>query len=262
MSSDATTTVAQTTRGPSTDRKTAGVVIIGDEVLSRKVEDANTAAILDAMASHGVDVGEVAMLPDVQPRIAEVVRSYSARFDVVVTTGGVGPTHDDLTWAAVADAFDAPLELNELVWQRMQERLPDGVSDEQRRMAILPRGVRITSEGGAYLFCMRNVYVMPGIPAMVRKAVQVVARRYGSALRALATVYFSRDEWDSVAEVDRLVAQWPALSIGSYPVLDSDDHRHRVTIEGDERSEVSTAAGALIADIGNAHHVRTLWRES
>lgn len=241
-------------------RKTVGVVVIGDEVLSRKVDDANTPTILDAMVRHGIDVGEVAMIRDELPRIARVVADFARRFDFVLTTGGVGPTHDDCTWAAVGAAFDTPVELHAGMWARMQERMPEGVSDEQKRMAMLPRGVMIEAQGGAYLFSLNNVFVMPGIPAMVRRTTEVIATRYSSELRPLATVYFTRDEWDSVAEVDRLVAAFSDLAIGSYPVLDGEDHRHRVTVEGEDPRAVQRAVAALIEDIGAPLHVRTHWR--
>jgi molybdenum cofactor synthesis domain-containing protein len=241
-------------------RNTVGVVVIGDEVLSQKVQDANTPAILAAMAANGIDVGEVAMLPDVPARIAAVVADFAARFDFVVTTGGVGPTHDDCTWASVADALDEPIELHQEMYERMLQRISTGVSEQQKRMAMLPRGTQIADESGAYLFWCHNVYVMPGIPSMVRSAIDSVAQRYGAALRGLATVYFSRDEWDSVAQVDAIVAAFPDVTVGSYPVVHRDDHRHRVTLEGDDVVRLREAAVALIDDIGHTHHVRTAWR--
>ena len=128
-------------------------------------------------------------------------------------------------------------------------------------MAMLPTGVQITKENGAYLFCCDNVYVMPGIPAMVDRAIEAIGQKYAAALRSLATAYFSRDEWDSVAEVDRIVAHFEDLTIGSYPLLDSADHRHRVTFEGEDPERIKAAVQMLIEDIGKTHHVRTLWRE-
>lgn len=240
-------------------RKSAGVVVIGNEVLTAKVQDANTPVILAAMARHGLVVGEVAVIADELARIADVVRDFSRRFDLVVTTGGVGPTHDDCTWRGVAAAFDRPVQLHEPMWAEMQRRLGGQATAEQKRMAYLPQGAEVIVQGRMFLLHLENVFVLPGVPSMVRERVEVIAERFGGPRFALASVYFSVDEWHVVAAIDAVVAAFGDVAVGSYPIFDADDHRLRVTLEAANEAQVHAAATALIAAIGAEAHVRTDW---
>ncbi len=242
-------------------RQAVGIVVIGDEVLSNKVEDENTPRIIATMASNGVDVGEVAMIGDVPDRIAAVVRDFAQRFDFVVTTGGIGPTHDDCTWRAVGAAFDRPIELHERLWAAIRQWLKGEPTEYHRRMAMLPRGADVLFEGGHYLPVFENVYVLPGVPSMVHARLPIIAKRHAFTQRSLATVYFAIDEWKVVDRIDAAVASFSELAVGSYPVFDAKDHKLRVTFEGDDRPRVQEAVTALVASIGETEHVRTTWRK-
>ena len=185
-------------------RKRAGLVVIGDEVLSARIPEGNIGVVLKAFADVGVITGEVAVLADDRARIAAVVRDFRRRFDVVVTTGGVGPTHDDMTWAAVADAHDVPLVLREDLLAMMEARNGGPLTEEQKRMLMLPADATLERVGRGYVIRLGDVWVLPGVPSMVAARIGFIAGRYGSTPAWLATVRFAIDEWDVISAIDGL----------------------------------------------------------
>ncbi|MCO4762848.1 MAG: hypothetical protein KC502_15140 [Myxococcales bacterium] len=243
-------------------RKAAGIIIIGDEVLSARIAEANLATLLNSFANHGVSVMEVSVLPDDAARIATVVADFAGRFDVVVTTGGVGPTHDDLTWAAVARAFDMELTLRDDVVSWMTHRNGGPLSAEQLRMAMLPSATQIVRpEAGQRGFLLRlgNVWVLPGVPAMVSRSADRIAQRYASSPAFVATARYNIDEWEVVAAIDAVVSAHPSVQIGSYPIFDATDHRLKLTFVADERALAAIALKAATAAVGDQHLVDVVW---
>jgi molybdenum cofactor synthesis domain-containing protein len=241
-------------------QNTAGLCVIGNEVLSAKVRDRNTPALLDGLTAAGVRVIEVAILPDVVARIAEVVRDFSARFDLVVTTGGVGPTHDDCTWQAVAMALDLPIVLHEELLQRVEARAGGPLTPEQRRLAMLPEGTELIGGDGRWpLLRLRNVVVLPGVPALVASRVPRLMELYGTPKPHLATASFLVDEWLVVHAIDAVVAEFNDLEIGSYPIDDQPDCKLRLTFEGFDRPRVEAAVSAAAERIGPTSLVRVDW---
>ncbi len=244
------------------ERKTAGFVIIGDEVLSARIAEANLANLLTTFAGSGVAVGEVAILPDDADRIATVVRDFAHRFDVVVTTGGVGPTHDDLTWEAVGAAFSRPLALHEEMLRWMEARNGRPMSTEQQRMAWLPVGTEIVQsapDGRGFMLHLENVWVLPGVPAMVRAKIGGIARRYASAPAWVATARYDVDEWEVVAAIDATVQAHGDVQIGSYPIFDATDHRLKLTFVCDDRVAAERALAEATAGVGSERLVDVVW---
>ncbi len=241
-------------------RHTAGIVIIGDEVLSARIAEGNLGTLLACFARHGIVTGEVAVLPDVAERITAVVRDFAARFDFVVTTGGVGPTHDDLTWASVAAAFDVPLVLrgDALAW--MERRNGGPLTEEQKRMAMLPAQAEIVRSNGGFAIRLDNVWVLPGVPSMVRSRIDAIAQVYATALPWLATARYRVDEWEVVHAIDTVVAAHGDVQIGSYPVFDDPDYRLKLTFVADERALATAALEAATARIGADHLVDVTWQ--
>ena len=243
------------------DIRSVGLIVIGNEVLSAKVRDENTPFVLERFSRAGLRVGEVAIVPDHVPRLAEVIRDFSRRFDLVVTTGGVGPTHDDCTWQAVALALDEPLELHQELVDRIEKRSGVPMTEEQKRMALLPRGTTLqVSDGRWPLLQTRNVLVLPGVPSMVFGRIEALCARLARPRPWLATAYFTADEWLCVAAIDAVVADYRDLEIGSYPVFYPADHKLRLTFEGPDEARIQAAVAQVTAAIGEAELVRVTWR--
>lgn len=247
---------------PATPRQnTAGLVIIGNEVLSAKVQDQNTPTLLAGLNAAGIRIGEVAVLPDVVERIAVVIRDFAQRFDLVVTTGGVGPTHDDCTWQAVARALDRPLVQHEDLIARIEERQGMAMTPEQKRLAQLPVGTQLVGTDSRWpLLRVANVIVLPGVPSMVASRIERLAELYGCQRPHLATACFSVDEWVSVPAIDAVVAEFGDLEIGSYPIFQEADHKLRLTFEGFDRDRVAAAVERIVERLGRPQLVRLIWR--
>lgn len=248
---------------PQGARLTAGVVIIGNEVLSAKVHDANTPTILAKFSAAGIRVLEVAVLPDVVERIAEVIRAFSARFDLVVTTGGVGPTHDDCTWKAVALALNRPLVLHLPLIARIEARAGQPLSPEQKRLALLPEGTEMLGADGRWpTLRLENIYVLPGVPSLVVGRVDHICALFCRPPAHLATVDFACDEWNALCQIDAVVASYADLEIGSYPIYGDRAHRLRLTFEGEDLSRVQSAVHSVSQSIGVTRLIAVVWRKS
>ena len=241
-------------------RISAGVVVIGDEVLSGKVVDRNSPVIVAAMSEHGIALGEMAVLADDFHRIAEVVADYAARFELVVTTGGIGPTHDDCTWRAVAQALGEPIVLRTDLLVRMEQHNRGPLTAEQQRMAMLPARATLLEEGPAFIAHIDHIWVLPGVPSMVSRAAAWICARHAGPRPWLATVYMTIDEWLAVSQIDTIVSAFPDLTVGSYPEFDSPDHRLRLTFEGHDKGRIEAAVQAQLAALGTEHLVRVDWR--
>jgi molybdenum cofactor synthesis domain-containing protein len=246
----------------TTERRSGGLVVIGDEVLGRRVDESNTARVLDAFARHGIRAREVAIVPDEEARIAAVVRDFATRFDLVITTGGVGPTHDDCTWRAVAAALDDTVVLRQDVLTFLSSKARTPLTPEQERMAWLPSRTEIEfAPGGGWALHLANVWVLPGVPSMVSSKIDAICSRYAGPVPTLVEAMFSIDEWDVVAMIDKVVASHPELAIGSYPLFDPAlDHKLRISLEGPDRASVEAGLQTLIARLGANVLVRTHWR--
>lgn len=243
------------------DIRNVGLIVIGNEVLSAKVRDENTPYLLEHLSRAGLRVGEVAMVEDNVPRLVEVIRAFSQRFDLVITTGGVGPTHDDCTWQAVALALDEPLELHQELVDRIEKRSGVAMTEHQKRMAMLPRGTTLeVSDGRWPMLQARNVLVLPGVPSMVFGRIDALCARLVRPRPWLATAYFTADEWVSVPAIDAVVASFADLEIGSYPVFQQADHKLRLTFEGPDEARVQAAVAQVTAAIGHEQLVRVTWR--
>lgn len=240
---------------------TIGIVVIGNEVLSAKVRDENTPYLLERLTRAGLKVVEVAMVPDVVARMAEVIRDFAARCDLVITTGGVGPTHDDCTWQAVAKALDRPLRMHQELIDRVEQKTGQTMSAEQRRMALLPEGTQLyTADGRWPMLQVANVLVLPGVPSMVASRVEALCSRLGRPRPWLASVYFACDEWTCVTAIDGVVAAFPHVEVGSYPIFHDADHRLKLTFESHDEADVQAAVAHVTAGIGADRLVRVSWR--
>jgi molybdenum cofactor synthesis domain-containing protein len=200
---------------------TAAVIIIGNEILSGRTQDTNLRDIALTLGQWGVRVREARVVPDVEATIVAVVNELRARHDYVLTTGGIGPTHDDITAACIAKAFGVPLiEHPDIAAMIRRRESPPEIMASRLRMALVPQGAGLieNSTGGPPGFFIDNVYVMAGIPAVMRVMLPNLATRLkgGAVLQSRSiTVYLG--ESAIAAPLSKLQADYPEVDIGSYP---------------------------------------------
>lgn len=248
-------------------RQTAAVCLIGEELLSGKIDDLNGGYAIKQLRRVGVDLREVRMIGDEIPVIGSVVRSLAASYDIVFTSGGVGPTHDDLTMRGIAEAFDVPVQTHADMLALVRQRFGDR-GDELRvweRMAELPKGCEILLSPATRvpIFQMRNVWVLPGIPELFRLQLDQIVRRLEGKPVSIRTIFLTVGEGEIAAHLENALVKVPSVKIGSYPVLHAQDHRTRVTIECVEPAHVEHALAYLlecfdpswVVRVGDSHRI-------
>ncbi len=238
---------------------TAGLLIIGNEILSGKVQDENTPYLLRELRVQGVDVGRVHVLLDEVETIAAETLSFSKSFDYVLTTGGVGPTHDDVTMEGVARAFGVPLvehrQMKELLTKAMRGKDPNR---SQMKMCMLPDGSELVSTPDLWfpLVTLRNVYIFPGIPHLLRAKFESARDRFRGVPFHLRKVFMSCIESDIAQDLHDLLEEFPDIGLGSYPKVADADYRTLVTLESRDRDYVERAVESLVRRVPAASLLR------
>jgi molybdenum cofactor synthesis domain-containing protein len=233
---------------------TAAIIVIGDEVLSGKVEELNARFLVRELRSLGVAVRRIEIIPDVPQVIVDSVQSAAAGFDHVFTSGGIGPTHDDLTIPAIAAAFGVPVVRNAVLADLIR-----GVSPLERnlRMADIPQGAVLLRGPGSPESCwpvvaIRNVYVLPGVPSILQRKFTMIRDRFRSSPFFSRAVY-SRDGEGVIADMlDKAAADFPSVAIGSYPHIEATDHKVLITLDGRDKAAVDRACDQIVAGLGAA----------
>ncbi len=227
----------------------ACLIVIGNEVLSGRTQDANTIYLARRLGEIGLPLREVRVIPDVAETIIGTINELRARYDHVFTTGGIGPTHDDITSECVAAAIGVPWEPHPAVWARMEAHYPPGAFNAARqRMATLPRGA-IPIENGhiAPGYSIANVHVMAGVPsimqAMFEALVPSLPRGQPVISRSLHAAPIR--EGDIAAGLTAIQARYPSLDIGSYPYFREPGPGVAIVAKGTD----TAAAEAAIAEV-------------
>jgi len=204
----------------------AALLVIGDEILSGRTKDKNIGYVAEYLTNIGIDLKEVRVVPDEEPEIVAALNALRARYDYVFTTGGIGPTHDDITADAVAKAFGVPIDYDPRVVQILRARLAQtgGVMNEARmRMARLPAGAELVLNkiSAAPGFRIGNVIVMAGIPQVMQAMLEYVTPQLKTGAKVLSeTVRADCREGDIGTELGAVAAAHPDVVIGSYPFMD------------------------------------------
>ena len=241
---------------------TAAVLIIGDEILSGRTQDTNLRDIARYLGVHGVDVAEVRIVPDVIAEIVEAVNQLRARYDYVVTTGGIGPTHDDITADAIAAAFGVELYEHPDIIRVMQDKWE--LTAARRRMARIPVGGGLVQNPvqGPPGFTIGNVFVLAGVPAIMRGMLEDVGPRLkGGAVTLSRTVRVEGSgEGVIAAPLEAVAKAHPQMSLGSYPFFSPEGYGSNLVLRGRDAAELASTVGELIlalkaAGIGNAAEV-------
>jgi len=229
-------------------RTTAGLVVIGNEILSGKVEDSNSSFLARQLRDAGVSLERMHVIPDEVEVIASSVREFHDAYDVVFTSGGVGPTHDDVTIAGVARALDRKVVRHPELERSLRELFKGEVSESQLRLADVVEGTELIFEGSMRFptFCVDNIYVLPGIPEIFRDKAAAVVRRFRTDPFHLRVVYSREPETAIAAALNRTLELFPELMLGSYPKLHDTEYRVRITLESKDSDYVERALAELL----------------
>jgi molybdenum cofactor synthesis domain-containing protein len=199
----------------------AAVLVIGDEILSGRTQDTNTNTIARFLTALGIDLKEVRVVGDVESEIVAALNALRDQYDLVFTTGGIGPTHDDITADAVARAFDVDIGYHPDAYALLEARYPPGeFNDMRKRMARIPHGASLVANAvsGAPGFHIGNVYVLAGVPMVMRAMLEAIAPELprGPAVSSI-TVEAHIPEGTLAPGLADLQKAHPAIAIGSYP---------------------------------------------
>ncbi len=239
--------------------KTAGIIIIGNEVLSGKTQDTNSHFLCRELRLLGVEVCRVSVIPDDIDLIGKEAAMFSRAWDYVFTTGGVGPTHDDVTMAGVATGFGLKVTRHPDLERRLRERHGDNINEARLRMAEVPEGAELVAEGSLYapVVQLRNIYIFPGIPKILHERFKVIKERFRDAPFYLKVIYVKEGEGIITALLNDLLASHPKILLGSYPVLDHPDYKVKLTLESKERDVLNQASEKLLGmlPLGSVHGV-------
>jgi molybdenum cofactor synthesis domain-containing protein len=238
--------------------KTAAIILIGNEILSGKVVDANASYLCRELRALGVDVRRISVIPDEVDLIAAEVQAFSRSFDVVFTSGGVGPTHDDVTMDGVARAFGVPV-IRDARLVQMLERYAKGRLNEARlRMADVPEGAELMA-GEALMFpavVVRNVYVLPGVPEIFRQKFEALKEHFRETPFHLCSIFVNVPEGTLADYLNELLRGHPDLLLGSYPELSNPEYKVKVTLESKDREYVARAVDQLLEQLPPGSVVR------
>jgi FAD synthetase len=230
---------------------TAGILVIGNEILSGKVVDTNSPYLCERLRGLGVDVDRIVTIPDEIETIASEVKAMSERYTYVFTSGGIGPTHDDLTIEGVAAAFGRTIEINEELEGMLRSVIGDDLSEGQLKMARVPAGATLINSSDKWfpLVVVDNVYIFPGIPEGLRRKFESASDRFGGVPYVLKQVYVKRSETDIVEILNALLESFPDLVLGSYPKIRESSYRVLLTLESRDEDYVQRALDRLLADL-------------
>jgi molybdenum cofactor synthesis domain-containing protein len=227
---------------------TAGILIIGNEILSGKVADSNSPYFCRELRSLGVEVERIVTIPDEIETIAAEVRRMSRSYDFVFTSGGIGPTHDDLTIEGVAAAFGVGVVKSESIEERLRRATRSDPSESMLKMAMIPESATLLDTGDLWfpLVVVENVYIFPGVPELLRKKFEGARERFRGIPFVLKRVYVKQRESDIAPQLNELLEQFPELLLGSYPRIGEEAFHVMLTLESRDAGYVQRALDVLL----------------
>ena len=238
---------------------TAGIIVIGNEILSGKVQDSNSYFLASELRSLGASVMRISVIPDDAETIGREAILFSKSFDYVFTSGGVGPTHDDITMAGIARGFGVKLVRNQQLEDMFRRRYGNKINEAVLTMAYIPAGAEIIGLGNGRfpLVAFRNIYIFPGIPKYLEEKFSLVRERFRSTRIYLKKFFLDAEEADVAAVLNKTVAENQDVAFGSYPILDNPEYRIIITAESRSEEALKKAADEFAYKIPKEIIVRT-----
>jgi len=236
---------------------TAALIIVGNEILSGRTQDTNLNHLATKLGQIGVRLVEARVIPDVAETITATVREMAGRVDYLFTTGGIGPTHDDITADCVAAAFDRPINVDPEARALLEAHYANSeheLNEARLRMARIPDGARLIDNpvSAAPGFQLENVYVMAGVPRIMAAMLDgVIPTLKGGRRIESISVACDLPEGQLAHELGAIAKAYPDLDIGSYPKYGSGGFQVTVVLRGDEADKLEVAAGEVEEMIRN-----------
>jgi molybdenum cofactor synthesis domain-containing protein len=229
------------------DTKTAGIIIIGNEILTGKVHDENSFFLASELWSLGVQVKRISVIPDETAEIAREVVEYSNAFTYVFTTGGVGPTHDDVTMKGIAQGFGVRLVQHPEIQNVLVKRFGNTKNDSVLKMAEVPEVAEVIFHQKMRfpVVSYKNIYIFPGIPEYLRNKFLLIKNRFSSSPFYLRRIFLNTHESEIASILCDVLYENNDVSIGSYPVVGSQDYRVVITVESKSPGSLSNAFNSL-----------------
>ncbi|MBF6571453.1 MAG: competence/damage-inducible protein A [Candidatus Binataceae bacterium] len=230
------------------NKRSCALVVVGNEILSGKIQDSNAWFAAREFRKAGVALERIAVVPDELDTIADEVRYCAARFDFVITSGGVGPTHDDLTIEGVARAFGRKLTLSEELAAIINQHSAGKPNPARLKMAEIPEGAILNHASDIWFPTVQldNVYILPGVPQLFEPKLLMLANRFRSDPYFMRAIYTSAGESMIAAHLNDCLAKFPQLMLGSYPKFDDSDYRVKLTLESKDRDYLQRAFDHLM----------------
>jgi molybdenum cofactor synthesis domain-containing protein len=233
---------------------TAAILVIGDEILSGRTKDRNIGYIAEYLGKVGVDVREVRVVPDVEVEIVAAVNALRSRYDYLFTTGGIGPTHDDITADAIAKAFGVTIGEDPRALAVMMERYTvDDLTPARRRMSRIPAGAELVDNpiSKAPGFRIGNVIVMAGVPSIMQAMLDhAITSVRGGAVMLVETIEAGGLPEGRYGDALREIAEGrAAVSIGSYPSFSNGQFRNQIVVRSRDAEALAEAKAAVEAMI-------------
>lgn len=241
---------------------TASIIIIGNEILSGRTLDVNTQEIALTLGKKGIIVVETRTIPDIKEMIINHVKELSEKYDYVFTTGGIGPTHDDITAESIAAAFDLPYTRNEEIYQILKNYY-DGIGEKLNRarekMAYIPEGADLIFNKATMIpgFITHNVYTMAGIPEIMKAMLEstLPKLRNGNVVKS-KTIDVMLGESKIADQFSDLQNKYPTIDMGSYPFTKDGKHGTSLVLRSSDYSKLNSAYNELQKICDNALEVK------
>jgi FAD synthetase len=243
----------------ATADRTAGIIVIGNEILSGKVTDTNAPFLTRELRALGVDLKRILTIPDELDDIADAVRDFTRRFDVVFTSGGVGPTHDDVTMEGIARGLGRRVVRHPAIEGRLREYYRDQINEARLKMSEVPEGAELIVDArlGFPTVKCENVYILPGIPELFEQKFHALRERFTATPYVLRVVYTREGEGSIAEHLNATMAAFPELLLGSYPKLGDPDYAVKLTLESKDPEYVQAALDHLLGLLPHDCVVRT-----
>lgn len=228
----------------------AGIVVIGNEILSGKTADSNSAFLARELRQLGVTLKRIVVIPDDLDVIAETVRAFHEQYDVVFTSGGVGPTHDDITIEGIARGMNRRVIIHPVLEAKIREYLTGRtINAAHLKMAEAPEGAELLMEDNLRFptIKLENIYILPGIPEILQQKFLAMKHRFVVDPYYLKIIYANEFESVLATPLNDTLREYPELLLGSYPKIGDSEYRVKLTLESKNKDYVERAFAHLLA---------------